>query len=61
MFQLLMFALATAAQDPNGWIFIRRDPPQGPMAGENRTLSQWHPNQDLRTFPDIVIGDLRID
>jgi len=61
MFQLLILALATAAQDPNGVIFVRHDPPQGPMAGENHTLSQPYPGQDLRTFPDIVIGDLRID
>lgn len=60
MFQLLILALATAAQDPTGPILIRRDPPQGPMAGENRTLSQWHANQDLRTFPDLAVNDLRI-
>ena len=60
MFQLLMLALAVAAQD-NGSILRHVDPPQGPMAGENRTLSQPYPGQDLRTFPDIAIKDLRID
>ncbi len=59
MFQLLTLALAVAAQD-NG---IRNgvDPPQGPMPGENRTLSQDHPNRDERMFPDLAVKDLRID
>jgi hypothetical protein len=60
MFQLLMFALATTAQE-NPPVFRRLDPPQGPTAGENRTLSQWHANQDLRTFPDLAVNELRID
>lgn len=58
MFQLLMLALAAAAQD-NG-ILNGVDPPQGPMPGENRTLSQDHPNRDERMFPDLAVKDLRI-
>lgn len=60
MFQLLIFALATAAQD-DAPVFRRLDPPQGPMPAENYRLSQWHANQDLRTFPDLAVNELRID
>jgi len=60
MFQLLIFALAATAQD-DAPVFRRLDPPQGPMPAENYRLSQWHPNQDLRTFPDLAVNDLRID
>ena len=60
MFQLLMFALAATAQD-DGQVFRRLDPPRGPFPAENYRLSQWHANQDLRTFPDLAVNDLRID
>ena len=59
MFQLLMLALAAAAQDDS--VIRGLDPPQGPMPGENRTLSQDHPNRDERMFPDLAVKDLRID
>lgn len=60
MMSTLLLGLFAAAQSlPEG--IIARDPPQGPMPGENRTLSQWHPGADNRMFPDLAIKDLRID
>lgn len=59
MFDLLVFALAAAAQDPPP--LFTRDPRPGVTPGENRTLSQQHPNATARTFPDMAIKGLRID
>jgi hypothetical protein len=56
MLQLLMLTLAAAAQDRSG-----NDPPQGPMPGENHSLSQDHPNREEQMFPDLAVKDLRID
>lgn len=57
---ILALAAASAAQDPDPLIIIR-DPPQGPMPGENHTLSQPHPYATDRTFPDLAIKGLRIE
>lgn len=57
---LLLAFLAAAAQG-NPDIVYGLDPPQGPMAGENRTLSQWHRNADDRMFPDLAIKEMRLD
>ncbi|HEU5285743.1 MAG TPA: hypothetical protein VFU20_04430 [Sphingomicrobium sp.] len=59
MFDMLLLALAAAAQD-NG-IILTTDPPHGPMPGENRTLSQSHPNATDRMFPNLAVNGLRID
>lgn len=60
MMSALLLGLFAAAQSlPEG--IIARDPPQGPMPGENRTLSQWHPGADDRMFPDLAVKGLRID
>jgi hypothetical protein len=60
MMSALLLGLFAAAQSlPEG--IIARDPPQGPMPGENRTLSQWHPGMDDRMFPDLAVKGLRID
>lgn len=57
MSSLFLLALAQAA----GPDIVTRDPPQGVMPGENRTLSQPHRNMDDRMFPDIAVKDLRVD
>ena len=59
MFDLLIVALAAAAQEPPP--LLTRDPLPGATAAENRTLSQSHPNATARTFPDMAIKGLRID
>ena len=59
MFDLLILALAAAAQDRQ--TIVIPDPPAGPMPGENRTLSQPHPYATARTFPDVAVKSLRID
>ncbi|HEU4704689.1 MAG TPA: hypothetical protein VFS45_03125 [Sphingomicrobium sp.] len=59
MLELLFFLLAAAPRDES--VILTRDPPQGPMPGENRTLSQPHPNATARTFPDLAVKDMRID
>ena len=56
-----LFLLLAAAQSETPPLILTVDPPQGPMPGENRTLSQPHRNQDLRMFPDLAIRELRID
>lgn len=56
----LLLALLAAAQG-NTDVRYGIDPPQGPMAGENRTLSQWHRNADDRMFPDLAVKEMRLD
>lgn len=56
---VLLAILAVAQGSPE--IHYGVDPPQGPMAGENRTLSQWHRNADDRMFPDLAIKEMRFD
>ena len=60
MLDMLILALAAAVQAADPPI-ITRDPPQGAMPGENRTLSQPHPYATDRTFPDLAINGLRLD
>jgi len=60
MLDLLLLGLAGLMQD-SGPIIVTNDPPQGPMPGENHTLSMPHQNMDDRMFPDIAVKDLRID
>ena len=60
MLSILAFAAAVIAQD-QGPVITTNDPRQGDMPGENHTLSQPHPGEDDRMFPDIEIGSLRID
>ena len=59
MFELLIAALATAAQEPPP--LLTRDPLPGATAAENRTMSQSHPNATARTFPDLAVKELKID
>lgn len=56
---LLLAALAAAQNSPD--VIYGIDPPQGPMAAENRTLSQWHRNADDRMFPDLAIRNMLLD
>lgn len=56
---LSLVFLAAAQGSPE--ITTTIDPPQGAMPGENRTLSQWHPNSDDRMFPDLAIKEMRLD
>ena len=60
MFDLLIFAIATAAQEQPPPL-LTRDPRPGITPGENRTLSQPHPHATVRTFPDMTIKGLRIE
>ncbi|MBA3511366.1 hypothetical protein [Sphingomonas sp.] len=59
MFELLILALAAAG--PDDGIRLGLDPRPGVTPGENRTLSQPHPNATARMFPDMAIKGLRID
>ncbi len=58
MLELLILAAAAAQDNPP---LIIRDRPQGAMPGENRTLSQPHPNATDRMFPDLAINGLRLE
>lgn len=59
MIDMLMLAAAAMVQG-DGRPVDALDPPAGPTAGEQRTLSQPHPNMDLRMFPDLAVRDLRL-
>jgi hypothetical protein len=57
---ILLAAQAAPAPLPNGIIFTT-DPPRGPMPAENTYLRPGHKNSDDRMFPDIAIGELKVD
>jgi hypothetical protein len=67
---LSILFLALAAPAPQAWLAppasLPREVPMrrefvGVTPGENHTLSMPHRNSDDRMFPDIAIGELRID
>ena len=60
MIDVLMLAAAALLQG-NGPPIDALDPPPGPTAFEQRTLSQPHRNMDDRMFPDLAVRDLRLE
>jgi hypothetical protein len=64
MLTILAFAAAVAAQDPGsiqGPVIIGPDPRQGPMPYNFGLMAPSHRGSDDRMFPDIAIGELRIE